>query len=238
MPQRSRRKSPAPSATALAARVDTLDKQLVEEGVRWIRRKLAETLFKGLSEIGIYVLDKFFGGDAERARSKARTKNASFRSLVKRCESTDLPISRSALQRAVWVAVMLRALPRHATAYPRLPPAHQVALLPLREPVTVERLAERALAKGWSVRALREVVVKEVAGTPRSGRKRGPRPKPFLLKALERSRSFFTLEGSRRSFTRAHLAALNDEQVELALENAHALVDSLRHLIVKLADRA
>ena len=235
---RSATHTDARSSRESAGTIDKLDKQLVEEGVAWIRSKLAETLFLGMSEIGAYVLDRFFGGDPERARSKDPTKNASFRSLVKRCESTDLPIGRSALQRAVWVAVMIRALPKDATAYPKLPPAHQVALLPLREPVIVERLAERALSRRLSVRALREAVTHEVAKTPLDGGKRGRPPKPLIVKTLDKTLSLFTLDSGRRSFTKAHLAELSDKQTTYALKRAEDLIGSLKQLVDKLRERS
>ena len=238
MPRRSRATPPHEAPIAKLIRVDrSVDKQVVEEGVEWIRAKLAETISRGMSEVGEYVLDRFFDGDPERVRSKDPRKNASFRSLVARCESTELPIKRAVLQRAVAIAVMRRALPGHARAYPQLPFSHQAELLPLRLPGPVEKLAERALAKKLSVRALREMVAREVTKAPSTGEKRARKPRRLLVKTLDQSLSLFTLESDGRSFTRAQIAALSDDEANHARRSAEALVKSLEKLIEKLQER-
>jgi uncharacterized Fe-S cluster-containing radical SAM superfamily protein len=91
---------------------EVVDQKLVDDSVMWIRRKVEETLNRGLREVGEYVLDKFFHGDAELVRSKNPFKNASFRELAGWCDTPDLPLSKTGLQRAVGIAMMIRLLPQ------------------------------------------------------------------------------------------------------------------------------
>ncbi len=220
--------------TALAVREiddERVDEALVDETVVWIRDKLAGTLFKGMSEIGEYIFDHFFGGDIARLSSKNPTKNASFRSLVERCESAELPIGKSALHRAVGIAVMLRLLPNGGAAFKALPPTHQGALLPLRDPDKVERVAERAVSKRLGVRDLRQLVAEEILAD--DGR-RTRRHKPLILKTLDRSLKLFTLESGRRSFTKAHIEELDEGEMTEALRAAENLIGSLEKLVEKL----
>jgi len=203
--------------------------------VAWIQTTLIKTLHKGVAEIGDYVFDRFFGGDPERLHSRAPNKNASFRSLLERCESVDLPLRQTALYEAVASAAMRSLLPARDSAYKKLPPSHQAALLPLRDPERVEKFAERALQKGLSVRDVREAVSKEMAGT--NGEQGGRRKKPLIVKTLNRSLALFTLESGRRSFTKAHVEELNDTEARQALTSARDLITSLQKLVEKLEAR-
>jgi hypothetical protein len=210
-----------------------VDEKLVEKAVVYIRKTLAETLFKGATDVGDYVLKQFFGDDPEQVRSQNPHKNASFRSLSEKCGG-ELPIAKSWLYNAVSVAVMRRLLPAGDGAFKQLPPSHQAALLPLREPVKVEKIAERAVAKNLSVRALRDIVEKEVEKAPKEGERRGRPPTPVIVKTLNRSLKVFTLEGGKRSFTKAMVEELDEDQKKDALKSAQALAASLAKLIEKL----
>ena len=214
------------------------DLDLVNEATSWIRTKLAKTISKGLTDVGEYVFQKFFGGDPDRVRSKDPTKAASFSALVERCESTDLPITRATLYRAVAVAVMLRQLPSGAEAYPRLPPTHQATLLPLRDaPDAVERFAQRALTEKLSVRSLRGEVAQEISRKRRPGERRGRRPAPRIVKTIDGSLRLFTLDNGRRIFAKSQVDELTEAQVKHALKGANDLSASLGDLVAKLRAR-
>ena len=191
-----------------------------------------------MTEIGEYLLDKFFDGDAENVRSRASRKTSSFRLLVERCETADLPLRRTWLHNAVSLACMKKLLPEGATAFKLLSQSHQTTLLPLRVPAKVEQVAKRAVLKQLSVRDLKVMVRDEVARIPVPEGKRPRRPrKPIILEALDNALKSFTLEGGRRSFTKAHVEELADGQIEKARRSAEALQVSLGKLIEKLQPR-
>jgi hypothetical protein len=217
-----------------ASPADVVDEALVEQAVVWIRNRLASTLFKGMTEIGDYVFDRFFGADMERVRSRSHTKNASFRSLVARCETAELPLGRSTLHRAVGISLMQRLLPDGGTAFNALSPTHQVALLPLRDPARVEKLAAQAVSHRLSVSDVRQLVVREVA---EDAQRRTRRHKPLILKTIDRSLKIFTRQGGRRAFTNAHVDELRADELDEALRGAGELLDSLQKLIEKLSAR-
>jgi hypothetical protein len=210
------------------------DKNMVAESMAWIRQTLELTLNKGVTEIGDHVLEKFFGGDPERVRSRNPRKNASFRLLSDHCSTADLPISRSFLQRAVGVAVMRKLLPEAAVAYKQLPPSHQATLLPLREPDKVEKLAARATSKKMSVRELKEKVDEELAKVEKEPSGRGRRPNPKIVKTLTHTARLFAFDEGKRSFTKAEVAELSDDQKKEALKTAKRLAASLEKLIEQL----
>ena len=54
-----------------------IDRKLVDEAATWITAELAATLNLGAQEVGEYVLDKFFHGDPEFAKSRNPHKNGS-----------------------------------------------------------------------------------------------------------------------------------------------------------------
>ena len=63
---------------------------------------------------------------------------------------------------------------------------------------------------------------------------RGRPPTPVITKALDRSLKQFTFEGGKRSFTRADLDALGEDQKRDALKSAEKLAEKLKALIDKL----
>lgn len=224
------------SSEGAVAAVDpdsVIDHKLVEEAASWIHKKLAETVERGAREIGEYVLDKFFKGDPEFASSKDSHKNASFRDLADKCGSPDVPVSKSWLHNAVGVAIMTRQIPQGATAFRQLGLSHQTALLPLRDPAKVEKIAKDAADNVWSVRHLRELVAKKRVRIPKED-SRGRPPMPVITKTLNRSLKLFAFEGGKRSFTKADVDALGDDQKKDALESAQALIEKLKELVGKL----
>src|SRR4030067_488422 len=90
---------------------DTVDTRSLDEAVRHINKVLAETVYRGAVEVGEYVFERFFGGDAELVRSKNPRKPASFRLLAARCGTPELPISSTWLYNAVGIAMTRRPPP-------------------------------------------------------------------------------------------------------------------------------
>ena len=213
--------------------VSVMDRKLVDEAARWITEKVAATLKLGAQEVGEYVLDRFFGNDPTLARSRSPHKNASFRALAEKCGTPELPISKSWLNNAVGVALMLRQLPETAKVFKELLPSYQAALLPLRDPERVEKVAKHAVTKELSLRELRQAVAEEQAKTAK-GESRGRPPMPLVVRTLNRSHKLFTFEGGKRSFTKADVEELDDEQRKKAIESTEGLIEKLRDLLGKL----
>ena len=214
--------------------VEAVDEELVQKAVDDIKGILSETIAKGFSAVGEYVLKTFFNSDLEKVRSRDSNKAASFRALAARCGSPDLPLSKSTLHAAVSVAAMRRELPQGAAFRP-LPPS---ALLPLREqPDTAEKLAQKALTKSLPVRALREDVGVAVAKARKDGPPRGRPPLPVVVKTLDRTAKLFELDAGRRSFTKSMVEELDDDQAKAALKIARTLATRLEGLIEKLEVR-
>jgi hypothetical protein len=222
-------------AAALVESPEQVDEKKVERAVSEIRDLLQETLYKAVVAVGEYVLRTFFHDDPALVSSKDPNKSASFRALAERC-GADLPISKSWLHNAVAVVIMQRALPEGAN-YKQLPPSHQTALLPLRSPQAIEKLAKRAVEKNLSVRDLRTAVGEEVAKTRSDESPRGRPKKAILVKTLDRATKLFTFEGGRRSFTKAMLDELEDEDVVHAVKATKDLIERLQGLVEKLEAR-
>jgi hypothetical protein len=85
-----------------------------------------------------------------------------------------------------------------------------------------------------SVRDLREAVGEAVARTRDDETPRGRPRKPTITKTLDRATKVFTLDGGRRSFTKAMLDELDDDEVVRALKAARALIERLDGLVAKL----
>lgn len=209
-----------------------IDRKRVNEAAAWISAKVAATLRRGAQDVGEYVLDTFFSSDPELAKSKNPQKNASYRALAERCGTTELPISKTWLNNAVGVAVMLRRLPE-AASFKELPPSYQETLLPLRDPAKVEKLAKQAAANDLSFRALRRVVAEERAKAPKDG-SRGRPPIPAVIKALNHSLMLFASSGNKRAFSKSEIQGLDRQQRRHAKACAAAIVAKLKDLVLSL----
>ena len=221
------------SVAAEKLRGTLVDKKLVDEAVGWIGAKVAATLRRGAEDVGNYVLDKFFGGDPELAKSKNPQKNASYRALTDRCGTSELPVSRTWLGNAVGVAVMLRRLPETARAFRQLPPSYQETLLPLRDPARIEEVADKVSTKDLSYRELRKVVAEERAKIPGVD-SRGRPPTPVIAKTVNRALKLFSFEGNKRVFSKADVDALDEQERKRALKCAEGMIEQLKDLVRKL----
>ncbi len=218
-----------------AVPVAAVDQGLVAEAATWITAKVAATLKNGAQEVGEYLLEKFFANDQGLAKAKNPHKSASFRALAEKCGTPALPISKTWLNNAVNVALIIRRLPEHSAVFKALPSSYQEALLPLGDPVKVERLAKHAMARELSFRELRQAVFEERAKLPK-GESRGRPRMPMVVTTLASSLKLFTFPGGKRLFTKADVEELDDEQRKDALESAERIIEKLRDLVGKLKE--
>jgi hypothetical protein len=198
---------PAPLPTS----AETIDGALVDRAVSHIREVLASTVARGMDEIGRFLLHEFYGDDPELYFSANPNKHASLRTLIERCESMELPISRTLLGNALRVAAVTKQLPRSAS-FNRLPPSHRVELVRLRESDQLQRVADKALEGELTVQKLRALIKKE-EGRNKSTSKRGRKPVPEVVKAIENClRAVRDADTGKLLFRRADVAELNEEQ--------------------------
>ena len=212
-----------------------VDRALVDEAAAWITARVAATLKLGAREVGEYILDRFFRNDPALAKSRSPHKNASFRLLAEKCGTPELPISKTWLNNAVGVALMTRQLPATATAFKELPPSYQETLLPLRDPTKVEKLAKLALSRELSFRELRQSVAEERSKLPKA-RSKGRPASPIVIKVLRESLRRFVLPGGKRSFSKADVEDLDEQQRKDALQAAETIIDKLKDLVSKLKE--
>ncbi len=214
------------------------DQKLVDDAASHIRKTLQQTVYKGVVEVGNYLLKTFFGDDPMRARSRDPHKAASFHALEERCATGELPVSRTWLQNAVRLAAMSRQIGPDKSAFYQLEQSHQIALLPLGEPAKVVRFAERVVAKELSVRDLKAQVARERDRSADPSQSRGRASVPVINKSLDRALKVLTSEDGRRSFSIADVAALDEHQAERAAKTAKELIERLGQLVARLEKRA
>jgi hypothetical protein len=214
---------------AVRGDVEIIDTHLVDDACAHITGILQKTLFKGIAEVGSFILDRFFGGEVSAANSRNPMKDASYRALTARCETAELPVSRAWLNNAVNVAIRDT---EWDGAWNRLNPTQKVKLLPVHDPKKAAVLAEKAVKHNLSSRDLQRLVAEELAKEPKSGR--GRPPKNPILKALDHATRTFTLDGTKRSFRKADISDLNDEEARAARRAAKSLMEKLQDLVEKL----
>jgi hypothetical protein len=167
----------APTGAALPQVVPPVDRELVEQAVRYINDVAARTIekgFQGTLEIGRYVLEKFYDNDPVRVRFRGPQKETSFRELENHPE---LQLSRSSLHNAVGLAIQEHHLLEAGKGQvPGLVSAtHRVALLGIRpsddkdKKAVLEtsrlklKLMQEVAERGLSVRQLQDRIA-EMAG--------------------------------------------------------------------------
>ena len=212
-----------PVLPASAARRDT---KLVDRAAKQIRDILARTVSQGLEDVGNYLLDTFYDGKPELYQSLKPSKHASLTLLEERCETLDLPVSRTFLANAIGVAVMTKHLPRSSPIL-KLPPSHKTELLGVSTPEKAENLAAKVLEGKLTVVKLRELVRKERAKNKKNPQ--GRKPTPTVVRVLTSCAKLLRDQTTGRLvFRKADFAELTPEQVEEVKE--------LREVILKRMD--
>jgi hypothetical protein len=229
MPEKSEVKT-----AEIVPKEELVDEKLVDEAAKHIQKTLAETVARGVMEVGGYVFQKFFDGDVGKVTSRDPAKSASFAKLAERCGTAEMPISKTWLHNALWVAVVGKELgPK--SPFNQLPPSHQTALLPLRYHDDFERLekaAEKVAEAKMPVKKVRELVEKQASKIEKSPG--GRPPKKLILKKLDGSLKSFAFEDGKTGFTKADVDELSEDQVKDALAKAQMLAKSLEGLIERL----
>lgn len=206
-----------------------LDRALVDRAASRIRELVNKTVARGLDEVGTFLLKEFFDDDPEVFFASGPNKHASLLKLIDRCDSLELPVSRTFLMNALRVAVTTRALPK-ASVFNRLPPSHRVELLRVREPEKLERLAARAMEGKLSVQKLRSLV-QRTATRSKDAPGRGRVANPGVIKAVEGCLRLLRNERSGRLlFQRSDIQDLSEEQ----RERARAAVNALQKRVSEL----
>lgn len=174
----------------------------------------------GTLEIGNYLLDELYGGDAERATAR-RSKHLTLRQLAQRCATLHLAISKTLLFNGLRVAATDRLLP-DATAFRSLSVSHRIELvrLPLE---LIERIAQEARDEQMTVRELRQVVAEHVG-------RRGRPAAPGVLLAVRRALRALVVDGAP-TFSAGDVAALAAEErllLDADLDRMQAAIITLR----------
>lgn len=158
----------------------TVDEGLIREALEEIRKRMVVGATATAHGVGEYLLDTFFGGDAEKYRSRKKDGNPSFEALLKHQDLELLGLKRSSLYNCIgtWIQFEELGMPELQS----LPVTHQVALLAAPE-TEKERLVQKAIKKGLSVKALKEEVEKAREKNP-SKSKSGRPPLPAFVKSI------------------------------------------------------
>jgi hypothetical protein len=221
------------TAVVLPKSAAKVDRELVERTVSHIRDVLAKTVTRGMDEVGRYLLQTFYDDDPELYLSANPNKHASLRLLMERCDSMDLPVSRTFLANALRMAAVMKELPRAATFH-QLPPSHRVELLRIKAAENVERVASKAVSQKLSVKKLRALIQKE-AERSGAGSVRGRKRAPPVLRAIEAClRALRDEETGRLLIRRSDVDDMTEEQVARAqtvLASLEKRVTDLRRLL-------
>ena len=143
----------------------------LDETVDWLKARKSEveaTLALQASQIGEYLIERFFDGDLALVTSQNPNKNVSFRKL---CEREDLPFSARALRSFIQVAINFRLLPIDKAK--QLPPSHHSILYQVADPNERIEIGVRVADEGISASELRKIVKGKGRRKPGGGRKPG-----------------------------------------------------------------
>ncbi len=156
----------------------------LDEAVETINHIVARKGLETALEVGQYLLDSFFGGDAEAFRQGADA-HVSYRALAER---DDLAVSYSWLSRAVGVVEQVKLLPEDV-AY-RLSLTHHYKLLAVRDEGVKRKLATEAAEQGLTRRDLERRIRQEKEAV--RGKTNVGRPTlPAVMKAARKTRKLF-----------------------------------------------
>ncbi len=203
------------------------DEALVQSAVDDLRTIVAGTVCKTLEDVGAYLLDKFYGGDVALYRSSSPSKHVSLQRLIERCDTLDFPMTQTFLSNAIGVAAYSRTLPQGAK-FRLLPASHRIALLRVKDPNTVEALAEKVIEKRLPVRKVRELALR---ANPKRERALGRRPTPALLRTLRDASRILVDDAGTARFSRADIVAMKGPQIAAAQRLARTAAKHLAALL-------
>jgi hypothetical protein len=203
----------------------------IDQVVRELREVYCVSGLRLAVSVGKLVLDRIYGGDIDRWRSRGR-KDTSFRTLARH---PDLPFSAATLSRSVGIYLVSLRRP-DLLALPNLGPSHVRELLGLESNVQ-DRLLDQANERGWSVEQVRERVSHLQPND--LNRLVNKRPPPSFVRYLRRLRR--AVDGRALLETVEHLDQLDSEQAEELLATVRRLCSQAetvaRHLAEHLGHR-
>ena len=214
------------SASLAVLQEHGLEDNLVEQAVADIQRIWSQGLLSTVVSLGDYLIEKFYGGDVDQARSRRPHKAAAFARLLERAE--ELPVSVHALKQSVRIAVQYHELPRALAD--RLSKTQHEVLLPVADPAQRLELATEAAAHELSSRQLAEKVSQ--LGKPNGGHSVGRPPSPPVVRRVGALVRVLATPGLDEELGPSALSALDPTQVEAVREQ----VRWARELLARLDD--
>ena len=136
---------------------DNFEKDFVDETVDKINSMYRKNVDNGKIEIGTYLLDKMFNGNAELAMSTNPQKHETFSKIIER---TDLLVEPKTLGSWVRAAAAMRAFTNQGIKLPSLTTYHYVELAAVRDKKKRIEFAKQAEFEELTVKDLREAIRK------------------------------------------------------------------------------
>jgi hypothetical protein len=136
---------------------DYAEQDFIDETVNMINSLYRKNVDNGKIEIGEYLLDEVFKGNAEEAMSTNPQKHKTFAKIAER---EDLLVEAKTLGSWVRAAAVMRNLKEQGINLPNLTTYHYVELATVRDDKARSALAKRAELQKFSVKALREEIRK------------------------------------------------------------------------------
>ena len=195
----------------------------IEATAEAIRDVARERVLDTAREIGRLVIDGVFGGELDAWRNRGR-KDPSFQQLVTRLDRSE--ISESTLHRSVGILELEDRL-----GYPaldRLTATHGFVVLGLPGPVQQE-LLDRARNEQLSSRELQALAIER-----RPKKRLGRKPKPAVMKSLDRARKMLEQGGFEEMDA---LDAIDEERARSLLATAEAARDHFDAITRRLKER-
>ncbi|MEW6141191.1 MAG: hypothetical protein AB1733_23450 [Thermodesulfobacteriota bacterium] len=131
--------------------------RLISEAVNFINEKANEFVYRGYEEIGIFLLERFFENNVEKASSRNPRKPAAYRKL---CQREDLAIHPSRLGVMVRVAAQEKFFASQDLNTSRLSYTHKAELVKIPDGPEKTRLVKKLLEKSLSTRQTADLVNK------------------------------------------------------------------------------
>ena len=209
-------------SAALIRRAADADERLVTEALRHIQNLTRRAVIEGTAEVGDYLISTFYAGNLDLASSNSPAKPNALAGLLERADTIDT--SAAFLRRAIRFSLQYRSLP--ASVRDQLSMRQQLALLPVDDARTKKKLAEEALARGFTSAQLTRRV-REVGPDGASRRaNRGRPPLPELDRATRAAVRLLESGAVDGALTPAALRALPE-----------ASRDAIRRAVIRLRER-
>lgn len=209
-----------PRSTALApvtSRAEPAD-HVVDRWVADLRRIVVGGQVEILAQVGEYLIDHVFHGEAE-ARSTRAGKSMSIRRLADRAE--EFGMNAGGLARAVPIALQVRALGK-ALAF-RLGVRQHRALLPVKDHAEKKRLADTAIQENWTAAELQKQV-RRVQRPHAGGRTKAPEVRRVV------NRAWSTLQGIKVTDLQIDLTGLDATEAKELLTRVNAMQTTLERI--------